>query len=176
MSIPRCCFPLHIPATGPRGDSRIATSAVKAILQPRSRFRARVRRFAWNTWGRSFSANGNLTRSARRNATVFRRRALRHARDSRPQPTASLAKSSRANFHSVTWMPLRDLPWRACAGVRTTIGRRFRHRKHKILWFVYEFFLTSFPQPPILRFQARGSICWPQRFGCPQPVVEPDRV
>jgi hypothetical protein len=35
------------------------------------------------------------------------------------------------------------------------------------LWFVYEFFLTSFPQPPILRFQARGSVSWPQRFLLP---------
>src|SRR6202050_1614089 len=64
----------------------------------------------------------------------------------------------------------------ASVRIPTTIGRRFRHREHKILWFVYEFFLTSFPQPSILRFQARGRISWPQLFCCPQPVVEPDRV
>src|SRR5580658_5045998 len=52
----------------------------------------------------------------------------------------------------------------AYASTPTTIGRRFRHHKPRILWFLREFFLTSFPQPPILRFQARGSISWPQHF------------
>jgi len=86
------------------------------------------------------------------------------------------AKFPRANFYS---RPRRHLPHllrAASVSIPTTIGRRFRHREHKILWFVYEFFLTSFPQPPILRFQARGRISWPQLFCCPQPVVEPDRV
>ena len=61
-------------------------------------------------------------------------------------------------------MLLLPLPWGAYVSIPTTIGRRFRHPEHKILWFVYEFFLTSFPQPPILRFQARGRISWLQHF------------
>ena len=56
------------------------------------------------------------------------------------------------------------LPWGAYASIPTTTGRRFRHAEPKILCFLYEFFLTSFPQPSILRFQARGSISWSQRF------------
>jgi len=36
------------------------------------------------------------------------------------------------------------------------MGRRFGHDVLDILWFYREFFLTSFPQPPILRTQTRG--------------------
>jgi hypothetical protein len=40
----------------------------------------------------------------------------------------------------------------------TTMDRHIRQLESKILWFEYEFFLTSFPQPLILRTQTRGNV------------------
>jgi hypothetical protein len=94
----------------------------------------------------------------------------------RPPRPLQLAKFLRRNFHSRAKRHFPHLLQGAAVSIPTTIGRRFRHPEPKILCFVYEFFLTSFPQPPILRFQARGRISWLQLFRCPQPVVEPDRV
>jgi hypothetical protein len=101
---------------------------------------------------------------------------LRHAKvcfDQRgARPAQQNRSRRRAPQNSRAGGVLQHLLQGASAGIPTTIGRRFRHHQHKILWFVYEFFLTSFPQPPILRFQARGSIDWLQRFfRCPQPAV-----
>ena len=82
----------------------------------------------------------------------------------------------RAHFHPRARACFSHPPPAAALRIHTTICRRFRHSEPKILWSICEFFLTSFPQAPILRFQARGRICWSQRLCCPQPVVEPDRV
>src|ERR1700723_1067551 len=59
---------------------------------------------------------------------------------------------------------LRALSPPECVGIATTTDRRFRHLQPKILRFLYEFFLTTFPHAPILRFQARGTVAWLQRF------------
>jgi hypothetical protein len=40
----------------------------------------------------------------------------------------------------------------------TTTDRRFRQLLPNILWFEYEFFLTTFLQPLILRTQTRGNV------------------
>ena len=127
--------------------------------------------------GKTRSANGYLMRSRWPNTVFFccSRPLCRAATPKSPRPLR-LRKFSRSNFHSRANRHLPHLLLAASVSIPTTIGRRFRHRKHKILWFVYEFFLTSFPQPPILRFQARGRISWLQLFRCAQPVVEPDRV
>jgi hypothetical protein len=127
--------------------------------------------------GKTCSANGYLMRSHWPNTLIFccSRALCRAATPKSPRPLR-LRKFSRSNFHSRANArfphPLQD----AALSIPTTIGRRFRHLEPKILCFVYEFFLTSFPQPPILRFQARGRISWLQLFRCAQPVVEPDRV
>jgi hypothetical protein len=126
---------------------------------------------------KSRSANRYIIRSHWRNTPIFRcSRALRRPIAPRPSRPLRLAKFSRADFHSRANQHFPHLPQSAALSIPTTIGRRFRHPEPKILCFVYEFFLTSFPQPPILRFQARGRISWLQLFCCPQPVVEPDRV
>jgi len=118
-----------------------------------------------------------LIRPHGRNRRIFRcSPALACARASIPSRSRRFAKFRRGDFHSRARTHFPHLLLAASVSIPTTTGRRFRHREHKILWFVYEFFLTSFPQPPILRFQARGRISWPQLFCCPQPVVEPDRV
>jgi hypothetical protein len=44
------------------------------------------------------------------------------------------------------------------SGARTTTNRRFGHARPNILWLGREIFLTSFPQPPILRSQTRGKV------------------
>src|SRR5271156_867558 len=59
---------------------------------------------------------------------------------------------------------LRALSSPECVRIATTTDRRFRHRQPKILRFLYEFFLTTFPHAPILRFQARGTVAWLLRF------------
>jgi len=82
--------------------------------------------------------------------------------------TARSFQNFRAQSFSARSLVLLALLLRdASACIPTTIGRRFRHAEPKILCFLDEFFLTSFPQPPILRFQARGRISWPQRFLLP---------
>ncbi len=93
-----------------------------------------------------------------------------HSRQrSTPRPTRppNLAIFSRRELSTRACTRFLPLLWNASKCIPTTIGRRFRHREPKILCFLYEFFLTSFPQPPILRFQARGRFSWPQRFLLP---------
>ena len=43
-------------------------------------------------------------------------------------------------------------------GADNTTDRRFRQLLWKILWLQYEFFLTTFLQPLILRTQTRGNV------------------
>jgi hypothetical protein len=105
---------------------------------------------------------------ARHNARIFQRcRTLRDASAPRSQPPTELAKFSRGDLRARVGALFLPLPWNALTCIPTTTGRHLRHAEYKILWFLYEFFLTSFPQPPILRFQARGRISWPQRFLLP---------
>lgn len=61
-------------------------------------------------------------------------------------------------------------------GMATTTDRRFRQPEHDILYFFREYFLTTFPQPPILRIQTRGIVF--RIFLRPQPrkASEPSRV
>ena len=182
MSIPRCCFPLHIPA-----PCRGAISAAPFRFASGSEIALGIARRRAGV-----SSSSGVAQNAP--AKIPLRRRILH-----PTPRAQEANfaqqscsRSRQHAHPVASAAAREIyPRRflfapcthfphlllaASVSIPTTIGRRFRHREHKILWFVYEFFLTSFPQPSILRFQARGRISWPQLFCCPQPVVEPDRV
>jgi len=48
--------------------------------------------------------------------------------------------------------------WLVAVRTCTTTDRRFRQLLWKILWLQYEFFLTTFLQPLILRTQTRGNV------------------
>jgi hypothetical protein len=62
------------------------------------------------------------------------------------------------NVSCTTYCGLRNKRGLECVRTATTTDRRFRHHQPKILRFLYEFFLTTFPHAPILRFQARGTL------------------
>ena len=50
--------------------------------------------------------------------------------------------------------------WDAHFCISTTTNSRNRHREHKILWSVYEFFLTRFTQPPKMRETLENEAHW----------------
>lgn len=66
--------------------------------------------------------------------------------------------------------------WKFRSGMTTTIDRRFRQLQYDILYLFREYFLTTFPQTPILRIQTRGIAF--RFFLRPQPrkASEPSRV
>jgi hypothetical protein len=169
MSIPWCCYPQHNPEPEAVKDFRVTFRIALGALKPRPRFRVCVKSLARDAWGKDFAAGAELFRASPLGGT--REFFTIAARCATPARQTHSGYSRPRNFRAAIFVGVfaRFLPplWNAYPRIHTTTGRRFRHAEYKILWFLYEFFLTSFPQPPILRFQARGRISWPQRFMLP---------